>query len=124
MAGSGNGRRSASARTRFATACAAAGRPSDRAAADIAAWTAGSFFRNPPEGPSAGELIDRAGLKGRRVGGASVSPKHANFLVNDGRGTAADIRRLGDEVRDEVERRFGVRLVTEVEFLGDWDLAA
>jgi len=86
--------------------------------------SAGSFFRNPPEGPAAGELIDRAGLKGRRVGGASVSPKHANFLVNDGRGTAADIRRLGDEVRDEVERRFGVRLVTEVEFLGDWDLAA
>ena len=59
-----------------------------------------------------------------RYGGASVSPKHANFLVNDGRGTAADIRRLGDEVRDEVERRFGVRLVTEVEFLGDWDLPA
>ena len=82
--------------------------------------SAGSFFRNPPVGASAGELIDRAGLKGRRVGGASVSPKHANFLVNDGRGTAADVRRLGDEVRDEVERRFGVRLVHEVVFLGDW----
>src|SRR5207245_11523653 len=58
--------------------------------------SAGSFFRNPPEGPSAGELIDRAGLKGMRIGGASVSAKHANFLVNDARGTAADVRRMGD----------------------------
>jgi UDP-N-acetylmuramate dehydrogenase len=82
--------------------------------------SAGSFFRNPPEGPSAGALIDRAGLKGLREGGASVSPKHANFLVNDGRGTAADVRRLGDRVRAAVERLFGVRLVHEVVFLGDW----
>jgi UDP-N-acetylmuramate dehydrogenase len=82
--------------------------------------SAGSFFRNPPGGLSAGALIDQAGLKSLRVGGASVSPKHANFLVNDGRGTAADIRRLGDRVRDEVERRFGVRLVHEVVFVGDW----
>ena len=82
--------------------------------------SAGSFFRNPPDGPSAGALIDRAGLKGLRVGGASVSPKHANFLVNDGRGTAADIRTLGERVRDEVERQFGVRLVHEVVFVGDW----
>ena len=82
--------------------------------------SAGSFFRNPPDGPSAGALIDRAGLKGTRVGGASVSPKHANFLVNDGHGSAADVRRLGDLVRDAVERQFGVRLVHEVVFLGDW----
>jgi UDP-N-acetylmuramate dehydrogenase len=82
--------------------------------------SAGSFFRNPPEGPSAGVLIEEAGLKGTRVGGASVSPKHANFLVNDGRGTASDVRRLGDAVRDEVQRRFGMRLVHEVVFLGDW----
>ena len=70
--------------------------------------------------PSAGALIDQAGLKGTRIGGASVSPKHANFLVNDGRGTADDVRRLGDLVRDEVERQFGVRLVHEVVFVGDW----
>ena len=82
--------------------------------------SAGSFFRNPPEGPSAGALIDQAGLKGTRVGGASVSAKHANFLVNDGHGTAADVRRLGDLVGAEVERRFGVRLLHEVAFLGDW----
>lgn len=82
--------------------------------------SAGSFFRNPVDGPSAGALIDQAGLKGLRVGGASVSAKHANFLVNDGRGSAADVRRLGDQVRDAVERQFGVRLVHEVAFLGDW----
>ena len=82
--------------------------------------SAGSFFRNPADGPSAGELIDRAGLKGRRVGGASVSAKHANFLVNDQRGPAADVRRLGDLVRQEVADRFGVVLEHEVVFLGDW----
>lgn len=86
--------------------------------------SAGSFFRNPPPeasgGRSAGALIDQAGLKGTRVGGASVSPKHANFLVNDQRGTAADVRRLGELVRRTVEERFGVRLEHEVVFLGDW----
>jgi UDP-N-acetylmuramate dehydrogenase len=82
--------------------------------------SAGSFFRNPPDGPSAGALIDQAGLKGTRVGGASISPKHANFIVNDGRGSAADVRRLGDQVRAEVRRRFGVLLIHEVVFLGDW----
>ena len=82
--------------------------------------SAGSFFRNPASGPSAGALIDQAGLKGTRVGGASVSPKHANFLVNDQKGTAADVRRLGELVRETVEGRFGVRLKHEVAFLGDW----
>ena len=79
----------------------------------------GSSFKNPP-GTTAGRLLDMAGLKGTRVGGASVSPKHANFIVNDGRGTATDVRRLGELVRDEIERGFGVRLVHEVVFLGDW----
>ncbi len=82
--------------------------------------SAGSFFRNPASGPSAGALIDEAGLKGTRVGGASVSPKHANFLVNDQKGTAADVRRLGELVRQAVDARFGVRLEHEVVFLGDW----
>jgi UDP-N-acetylmuramate dehydrogenase len=88
--------------------------------------SAGSFFRNPEPGDaaaagrSAGALIDQAGLKGTRIGGASVSPKHANFLVNDGRGTAADVRRLGDLVRATVEEHFGVVLRHEVVFLGDW----
>jgi UDP-N-acetylmuramate dehydrogenase len=82
--------------------------------------SAGSFFRNP-DGDSAGRLIDEAGLKGLRIGGAAVSEKHANFIVNDAKATAEDVRRLGDRVREEVERRFGVRLEHEAVFLGDWD---
>lgn len=81
--------------------------------------SAGSVFRNPPA-DSAGRLVDGAGLKGRRVGGAVVSEKHANFIVNDRHGTAADVRTLAEEVRAEVERRWGVRLEFEVVFLGDW----
>ncbi len=81
--------------------------------------SAGSYFRNPPD-DSAGRLIDAAGLKGTRLGGASVSEKHANFLVNDRKGTAADVRGLGELVRTEVARRFGVELEPEVVFVGDW----
>jgi UDP-N-acetylmuramate dehydrogenase len=82
--------------------------------------SAGSTFRNPPTGPSAGELIDRAGLKGTRIGGASVSDKHANFVINDRRGTAADVRRLVDLVRATIVERDGIDLQPEVEFVGDW----
>jgi UDP-N-acetylmuramate dehydrogenase len=81
--------------------------------------SAGSTFRNPP-GDSAGRLIETVGLKGRRIGGASVSEKHANFIVNDGHGSAADVRALVDEVAATVERETGVRLEPEVVFLGDW----
>lgn len=81
--------------------------------------SAGSSFRNPPD-DSAGRLIDAAGLKGLRVGGASVSEKHANFLLNDRGGTAGDVRRLGERVRAIVERETGVRLEWEIVFLGDW----
>lgn len=83
--------------------------------------SAGSTFRNPAEGPSAGALIDGQGLKGLREGGATVSEKHANFLVNDRRGTAADVRRLVDRVHDEVLRATGTNLVPEIVFLGDWE---
>ena len=81
--------------------------------------SAGSVFRNP-DGDSAGRLIDAAGLKGLRIGGAVVSEKHANFIVNDQRGTAYDVRRLAERVRREVRDRSGVDLVLEVEFVGDW----
>jgi UDP-N-acetylmuramate dehydrogenase len=81
--------------------------------------SAGSVFRNPP-GDSAGRLIEAAGLKGRRLGGAVVSEKHANFVVNDQKGTAADVRALMDLVRAEVAERHGILLEFEVEFLGDW----
>jgi UDP-N-acetylmuramate dehydrogenase len=82
--------------------------------------SAGSFFRNPPEGPAAGALIDGLGLKGYRVGGASVSQKHANFLVNDEAGSAADVRRLGQDVRERVRQATGLELRYEVAFVGDW----
>jgi UDP-N-acetylmuramate dehydrogenase len=81
--------------------------------------SAGSVFRNPP-GDSAGRLIDAAGLKGLRIGGAVVSEKHANFIVNDRKGSATDVRDLAERVRDEVEARHGVALAFEIEFLGDW----
>ena len=81
--------------------------------------SAGSVFRNP-DGDSAGRLIDEAGLKGVRIGGAVVSEKHANFIVNDQKGTAADVRRLAERVRAEVLARSGVELRFEVEFVGDW----
>ena len=81
--------------------------------------SAGSVFRNPP-GDSAGRLIDAAGLKGRRIGGAVVSEKHANFIVNDQKGTATDVRRLVDLVHAEILARDGVDLQPEVQFIGDW----
>jgi UDP-N-acetylmuramate dehydrogenase len=82
--------------------------------------SAGSVFRNPDD-ESAGRLIEAAGLKGFRVGGAVVSEKHANFIVNDQKGTAADVRRVGDHVRDVVAQATGIELVYEVEFVGDWE---
>ena len=81
--------------------------------------SAGSVFRNPP-GDSAGRLVDELGLKGTRIGGAVVSEKHANFIVNDQKGSAADVRRLAERVRAAVEARHGIRLELEIEFLGDW----
>jgi len=81
--------------------------------------SAGSVFRNPP-GDSAGRLIDEAGLKGTRIGGAVVSEKHANFIVNDQKGTATDVRHLAEMMRDTVQARHGVSLEFEIEFVGDW----
>jgi UDP-N-acetylmuramate dehydrogenase len=78
----------------------------------------GSVFKNPP-GDHAARLIESAGLKGARIGGAEVSPKHANFIINTGGATAADIEALIGHVRDTVQERHGVRLDTEVQFLGE-----
>ena len=82
--------------------------------------SAGSSFRNPSADTSAGELIERAGLKGAQEGGATVSDKHANFIVNDRKGTAADVRRLMDRVRAAVAESSGVELMPEIVFIGDW----
>ncbi|HET7133120.1 MAG TPA: UDP-N-acetylmuramate dehydrogenase [Gammaproteobacteria bacterium] len=78
----------------------------------------GSTFRNPP-GDFAGRLIEAAGLKGATVGGAMVSPKHANFIVNTGTATAADIEALIARVRGEVARQSGVTLELEVRVVGE-----
>jgi UDP-N-acetylmuramate dehydrogenase len=81
--------------------------------------SAGSVFRNP-DGDSAGRIIDELGLKGVRIGGATVSEKHANFIVNDQKGSAADVRRLAEQVQATVRRERGIELVFEVVFAGDW----
>jgi UDP-N-acetylmuramate dehydrogenase len=80
---------------------------------------AGSIFKNPP-GTFSGLLIEQAGLKGLRVGGAVVSDKHANFIVNDGGATAADIVALMARVQELVAERAGARLEPEIERIGDW----
>lgn len=78
--------------------------------------TAGSFFKNPA-GTSAGQLIEASGLKGLRIGDAEVSEKHANFFVNRGRATAADVIALMHEVQDRVKETSGITLEPEVQFL-------
>ena len=76
----------------------------------------GSVFKNP-EGTSAGKLIDEAGLKGRRIGDAKVSEKHANFIVNCGAATSRDVLALMDEIKDKVMFTSGIELIPEVQFL-------
>lgn len=83
--------------------------------------SAGSVFKNPP-GEYAGRLIDAAGLKGVRVGDAEVSPVHANFIVNRGEATAADVLSLIDRIRKAVKKKFGTRLELEIELFGEFDL--
>ena len=78
---------------------------------------AGSVFKNPPGHP-AGALIDSLGLKGTRVGGVSVSHKHANFFVADSSASAGDIRELVSIVSETVEAETGIRLETEIQFVG------
>ena len=84
----------------------------------IGAWSCGSTFTNPP-GDHAARLIDTAGLKGFRIGGASVSDKHANFIINDGTATATDIEALIRHVQATVEAVHHVTLVTEVRIVGE-----
>jgi UDP-N-acetylmuramate dehydrogenase len=80
---------------------------------------AGSVFRNPP-GDHAARLIEACGLKGYAIGGARISEKHANFIVNpDGRAHAADIEALIEHARNVVKQRHGIELVPEVRIIGD-----
>jgi UDP-N-acetylmuramate dehydrogenase len=78
----------------------------------------GSVFRNPP-GDHAARLIEACGLKGHVIGGAQVSPQHANFIVNTGGASAADIERLMNLVRETVAERSGIALIAEVRVLGE-----
>ncbi len=78
----------------------------------------GSVFRNPP-GDHAARLIEAAGLKGYRIGGAEVSPKHANFIINTGQATATDIEELIEHVRHTVIEQHGVELQHEVRIVGE-----
>jgi len=78
----------------------------------------GSVFRNPP-GDHAARLIEACGLKGHVIGGACVSEKHANFIINTGSASAADIESLIQYVRDRVRREFGIQLEPEVRIIGE-----
>jgi UDP-N-acetylmuramate dehydrogenase len=80
---------------------------------------AGSIFKNPP-GTFAGKLLEGAGLKGTRLGGAAFSDKHANFIVNLGEARAAEVRALIEMARDRVKQQSGVWLEPEVKLVGDW----
>lgn len=89
-----------------------------KATQPIQEWSCGSVFTNPL-GDHAARLIEACGLKGFRIGGARVSEMHANFIVNDGTATAADIEQLIRHVQQTVEQKHGVRLNTEVRIVGE-----
>ena len=80
----------------------------------LAAWSAGCAFKNPPTGPAAGKLLEEAGVKGKRLGGTAFSTVHANFLVNEGSGSATAAFELLAEARETVFRRSGINLQTEI----------
>lgn len=81
--------------------------------------SAGCFFKNPPDS-SAGKLIESAGGKGLREGGAEVSPIHANFIINTGSATASDLYNLAERVRELVRDKHGIVLEYEVRLIGEW----
>jgi UDP-N-acetylmuramate dehydrogenase len=89
-----------------------------KATQPIGELSCGSVFTNPP-GDHAARLIEAAGLKGFRIGGARVSEKHANFIINDGTATADELERVIEHVRATVEQAHGVRLTPEVRIVGE-----
>lgn len=82
-------------------------------------FSAGSFFKNPNKEQSAGMLIDQAGLKGTKIGGAEISTKHGNFFLNSGNATFADICALRDLAVKTVQEKFGITLEMEAKIIGD-----
>nr|MDQ2732621.1 UDP-N-acetylenolpyruvoylglucosamine reductase [Armatimonadota bacterium] len=91
-----------------------------RAAQPETSQCAGSIFRNPPGG-SAGRLLESLGAKGMRVGGAEVSEKHANFIINAGGVGASDVKMLIVQLQELAMERAGINLHPEVLFIGDWE---
>lgn len=85
----------------------------------LATSNCGSVFKNPPEGPAA-QWIEKAGLKGLSVGGARVSDRHANFILNEKNATAQDVRTLIKRIQDAVHEKFNIRLEPEVKLVGQW----
>jgi UDP-N-acetylmuramate dehydrogenase len=88
-----------------------------KATQPIGEWSCGSVFTNPP-GDHAARLVEASGLKGYRVGDASVSEKHANFIINHGNATSEDLERLISHVQETVEREHGIRLTPEFRVMG------
>ena len=84
----------------------------------LALASAGCVWKNPPA-DHAGRLVEKAGLKGKRIGAAEISAKHANFIVNRGGATAADILALMDLALERVQTRFGIKLEPEIRIVGD-----
>jgi UDP-N-acetylmuramate dehydrogenase len=89
-----------------------------KATQPIGELSCGSVFTNPP-GDHAARLIEAAGLKGFRIGGARVSEKHANFIINDGSATADELERMIEHVQATVTRVHGVTLMPEVRIVGE-----
>lgn len=79
--------------------------------------SAGCIFINPLDAP-AGLLIDKCGLKGKTIGGAQISEKHANFIINTGGATANDVRQLIELIKKQVKKKFGIELKEEIQYLG------
>jgi UDP-N-acetylmuramate dehydrogenase len=84
----------------------------------LALASAGCVWKNPPN-DTAGRLIEKSGLKGKRINGAEISTKHANFIVNRGGATAADVLALMDLARDRVHSHFGITLEPEIRIIGE-----
>ena len=89
-----------------------------KATQPLALASAGCVWKNP-HGDVAARLVEKCGLKGKRINGAEISSKHANFIVNRGGATAADILALMDLTRDRVQHQFGIALEPEIRILGE-----
>jgi UDP-N-acetylmuramate dehydrogenase len=81
--------------------------------------SAGCFFKNPPDDKTAGQLIELAGLKGKKIGGAEVSSRHANFIINSGKASAADVLALMEFVQETVSKTFNIELEPEAKIIGN-----